>query len=209
MLSFGWGTKTRKQSLPEGLVEESVKGSVAELQTMIDAEWKKAKRIAIGWGLLGLFFVVLAWGHINKPILDLKDMEINEGILVEAVPERGREFAKIVLRRSDGSLFSVIPYGGTKAFEKRIGQKFKVWSQSTCYILDYICTQSMMQLQYKGQIALDYEKSIRPKAEEFHNGNLKYLFYGFPMFFFLLAIGTLEGIGRKINKLKRFSKEAD
>lgn len=176
--------------------------SEVEVELTITKEWKRAKKFALVWFIAGMFCTVQAWGIINKPILSLDELQMNEGTLIKVYPGSLRVNTRIVLRKGDGSTFSVVPYGETSAYEKRIGERFKIWSENNCTFLNYICYQQMVQLQYMGTIALDYKKTILPKKEKFKSGATKYLFYLFPLFFFLLVIGTFEGIGRKVKKMK-------
>jgi len=185
----------------EAMTETNIKDA-QEVDFLVQKEWRRAKLVAKGWALIGVFLIIFVWGITNRPILELNQMQVNEGVLVEVYPDGRRTLGKLVLKQDDGSLFSVIPYQGTEGFEERVGARFKVWSEEYCYVLNFLCTQQMTQLQYRGQIVLDYEKTARPNKEAFRDGNVKYLFYGFPLFFFLVAIGTLEGISRKIKKIR-------
>ncbi len=210
MLSFGWGTKTRKQSLPEGLVEESVKGSAAEMQALIDAEWKKGKRNAAGMFLVSVFVLIWAINARSEPILDLDEMLVTEGELVAVDETRGvrGRFPTLTIRKDDGTYFSAASYA--KGMKQAAGKQVKVWSEETCLVFGLICHQIVNQIQYRNRPPLarepflyDYVNFVRKNMESVMQGRKGYLIFTFPVFFLLFAIGLLDVARYKVKRIRK------
>ncbi len=170
-----------------------------ELEVLISKTRKSGKKAAFGWVLFSLF--VTGWIILSKmePILELNEMEIAEGVLVDFVEREGlRGYGpKIVLREDDGSTYAILAnaaagnphYTLVKQLE---GSRIKVWLQDTCRFGGFLCSPSMNQLQYQDKVIVDYNGFVRINMEEFRGWGVKgTIIFFVPLLTFLLGLLVL------------------
>jgi len=170
-----------------------------KLEMLVSKNRKSGRRTAYGWFLFSLF--VTGWIISSKmePILELSEMKVAEGVLVDFVDRKGlRSYGpKIVLREDSGSAYAILANAAAgdpyyTLVKQLKGKRIKVWLQDTCRFGMFLCSPSMNQLQYQDKVIVDYNGFVRINMEEFRGWGIKgTIIFFVPLLTFLLGLLVL------------------
>jgi hypothetical protein len=178
-----------------------------ELEVFISKEWSYSKKWALGFLILFILALVQSIYKMNKPILELSEMQVSEGELINIVSKKGynRVYAPyLVIKQKDGSSFKADFYF-RNSLDSFIGKTIKVWSEESCNYILFGCTQVVNQVQYKSLNIVDYKKFVKTNIKNAKKSNFGlFITFALPLFFFLVAIGFLDSARNNEKKMRMY-----
>lgn len=124
---------------------------------------------SIFWGILlmvaGVRLLMMVAESLTMPILNLGEMDIHVGHLVDAGNGGRGSSPWLTIRESDGSVTKyIVIYGKTSVLKELVNKPVTIWSQKERGA--FLFTENhTRQVKHESGLVIDYEKDIRPGLE--------------------------------------------